>query len=248
MKAESSHAEPAAHNAHQQAYYAARRPGTMLPVPTAYARRHFAEAAQACALRAGDRVLELGAGMGRFTALYAEAGHAVTALELSPDLAAVGREALAAQPMRAAAEFRVGDALAPATDLHGGFEVVAGYFFLHHLPDLAAVMRAVRACLKPGGRYVFVEPNPLNPLYCLQITFTPSMSWKSERGIFAMRPARLAEAARAAGLVPDAVASTYGAVPGGIYNALARSGRERWPEVITPRALRPFVVFSGRLP
>ena len=230
-----------AHNAHQRAYYQARRPATMLPVPTPYATRHFEEAALAAGLAPADRVLELGAGMGRFSIQFAKRGHPLTVVELSPDLAGVCRDALAPHP---SAEVRVADALAPAEDLAGRFDVVAGFFFLHHLPSLDACFSGARRCLRPGGRFVFVEPNPLNPLYYFQITLTPGMSWKSERGIFQMRRPIIAEVAARCGF-SDIRARCYGAVPRGLYDRLAARGHERTPEYLVPRSLRPFVVFTG---
>ncbi|MFO1448374.1 MAG: class I SAM-dependent methyltransferase [Opitutaceae bacterium] len=231
----------AAHNAHQRAYYQARRPATMLPVPTPYATRHFGEAARAVALKSSDRVIELGAGMGRFSIQFAQHGCPLTVIELSPDLAEVCRDALAHTPN---AEVRVADALTPADDLTGRFDVVAGFFFLHHLPSLDACFAGARRCLRPGGRFVFVEPNPLNPLYYLQITLTPGMSWKSERGIFQMRHARISDTALRAGF-HDIRADYYGALPRGLYDRLARHGQERSLEPLVPRRFRPFAVFTG---
>ncbi len=233
--------DSSAHNADQRAYYQARRPSTMLPVANPYAKRHFDEAAQAVNLSPADRVLELGAGMGRFSIQYASLGCPLTVLELSPDLAGVCREALSSHTP---AEVRVGDALKPAPDLHGRFDVVAGFFFLHHLPDLKACLQAARDCLKPGGRFVFVEPNPFNPLYYLQITFTPTMSWRSEKGIFNMRHKVIVELASQSGFT-DINSTCYGALPRGLYNRMAGHGLERSPETITPRGMRPFVIFTG---
>jgi SAM-dependent methyltransferase len=213
----------------------------MLPVPTPYATRHFDEAARAVALLPSDRVLELGAGMGRFSLQFAKRGCTLTVVELSPDLAGVCREALA--PF-AGAEVRVADALAPADDLAGRFDVVAGFFFLHHLAGLEACFAGARRCLRPGGRFVFVEPNPFNPLYYLQITFTPTMSWKSERGILQMRHRRIAAVAARAGF-RDIRTGYYGSVPRGTYDWLAARGHERKPEALVPRGLRPFAVFTG---
>lgn len=232
---------PAAHNQHQRAYYQARRPASMLPVATPYATRHFDEAARASGLRPGERVLELGAGMGRFALQYARRGHPLVALELSPELAGVCSEALAPHP---AASVVVGDALAPGPGLNNDFDLVAGFFFLHHLPDLDACFAAVKSCLVPGGRFVFVEPNPRNPLYYLQITLTPSMSWKSEGGLLDMRLGIIRRAAERAGF-HFVTAEYYGALPRAPYDRLARLGWERWPEKITPRGLRPFVIFTA---
>ncbi|MBC8041616.1 MAG: class I SAM-dependent methyltransferase [Opitutaceae bacterium] len=230
-----------AHNTHQRAYYQARRPATMLPVTTPYATRHFEEAALAVGLKPADRVLELGAGMGRFSIQFAKHNHPLTAVELSPDLAGICRDTLSPHP---SAEVRVADAVAPTDDLIGRFDIVAGFFFLHHLPALDTCFDGARRCVRPEGRFVFVEPNPLNPLYYFQITLTPGMSWKSERGIFQMRHRVIARIAARAGFT-DIRAHFYGSVPRSIYNRLAVPGLERTPEYLVPRSLRPFVVFTG---
>lgn len=47
---------------------------------------------------------------------------------------------------------------------------------------------------------MFLEPNPLNPLYYIQVAVTPGMTWRGERGILQMRPREMAMAMRAAGL------------------------------------------------
>ena len=53
--------------------------------------------------------------------------------------------------------------------------------------------------VKPGGRIVFLEPNPFNLLYYLQILFTPRMTWSGERGIPNMRKSLVFEAMHTAG-------------------------------------------------
>ncbi len=42
-------------------------------------------------------------------------------------------------------------------------DVVHSWDFLHHVSDLNQVFSEIRRVLKPGGRYVAVEPNLLNP-------------------------------------------------------------------------------------
>ncbi|MCA8955456.1 MAG: class I SAM-dependent methyltransferase [Planctomycetes bacterium] len=42
-------------------------------------------------------------------------------------------------------------------------DVVHSWDFLHHVPDVNKAIAEVHRVLKPGGRYVAVEPNVLNP-------------------------------------------------------------------------------------
>jgi SAM-dependent methyltransferase len=227
----------------QADYYARRRPVRMLAVDTPYVRRHFAEAMQAVGLGAGERVCEWGAGMGRFSALFAQRGCALTAIELSPQLAAICRQNIGAQPQL---RVEVGDILEVTERLEPTHTLLAGFFMLHHLHDLEPYFRAARRLLLPGGRFVFVEPNPLNPLYLVQIICTPGMRLREESGIYRMWPSAIQRAAQAAGFTGFRT-RRYGFLPRAPYNLAARIGVERWPEYLTPEQLRPFQIFTARL-
>ena len=228
----------------QVRYFAARRPVRMEAVETPYVHRHFSEAAARAGLRDGETVCEWGAGMGRFSALFARRNCRLTAIELSPELAGICRETLAAVPH---ARLLEGDIREVAERLEPTFDLIAGFFMLHHLPALEPYFQVARRLLKPGGRFVFVEPNPRNPLYAVQITLTPRMRWREERGVYRMWPGAVQRAAGNAGFVDFAV-HCYGALPRGPYNLMARFGMERFPEKATPGPLRPFQVFTARKP
>jgi SAM-dependent methyltransferase len=43
------------------------------------------------------------------------------------------------------------------------FDVVHSWDFLHHVPDVKKAISEIVRVLKPGGRYVAVEPNIINP-------------------------------------------------------------------------------------
>jgi SAM-dependent methyltransferase len=56
--------------------------------------------------------------------------------------------------------------LSSATELpceDQSIDVVHSWDFLHHVADLSKVFGEIRRVLKPGGRYIAVEPNLLNP-------------------------------------------------------------------------------------
>ena len=120
-----------------------------------------------------------------------------------------------------------------------GFEAMVGYFMLHHLPELERYFRSAQRTLRPGGRMVFVEPNPFHPLYPVQIACTPGMRWQAERGIYQLTPKRLRRAAAAAGFSRVRI-RRYGSMPRAPYNWLARLGCERMPEPLLPAAVKPF--------
>ncbi len=232
------------HNLRQQAYYAQRKPVRMDVTDTPYVRLHFDRAAEACGLRPGESVLEVGAGMGRFTRIFAERGHAVTAVELSPVLAADCRTNLAKWSH---ATVLGADLLDAPRLLTQRFDVLAGFFMLHHLTCLDRHFAAVRSLLKPGGRCVFVEPNPWNPLYAVQVTCTPGMRWREEAGIYRMWPGMLRRAMTNAGLVGFGL-RRHGFFPRWLHNRCEEAGLNPWLEKLTPSGLRPFEVISAHAP
>jgi SAM-dependent methyltransferase len=222
----------------QRSYFARRRPIRMLARDTPYVRRHHAEVMAAAALPPGAKVCEWGSGLGRFSRLLLQDGLEVDAIELSPQQSAEARDALAGHD---GLTVHCGDVSDVLDGMQGGFDAMVGYFMLHHLPELDRYFRAARRALRPGGRMVFVEPNPFHPLYPVQIACTPGMRWRAERGIYQLTPGGLRRAANAAGFGSVRV-RRYGALPRAPYNWLARLRCERVPEPLLPGILKPFQV------
>lgn len=187
-----------AHNQAQLDYYrsAAGNP-RIRPAETPYVLRHVDRMIGFAGLTADDRILDVGCGMGKFTLPLIRRGLHVEGLDLSPALLEGFRQHL--RPGEEEVPLHCADVLEPPAALHGQFDVALGFFALHHFMDLTAAFRALRSLLRPGGRLAFLEPNAFNPLYYLQITFTPGMSWRSDRGIVAMRRSRLVDALQSAG-------------------------------------------------
>jgi 2-polyprenyl-3-methyl-5-hydroxy-6-metoxy-1,4-benzoquinol methylase len=183
------------HNEAQRAYFESREKATMRPADTPYVRRHVNEALAVAEAHAGERVIEVGCGMGRHTMLLARRGFQLEGLDLSEVLL---------QRLRAAGgaglPLHQGDVLDPPSGLRGRFDLVLGFFMLHHVDDLEGCFAGVASLLRSGGRAVFLEPNPLNPLYYVQIAITPGMTWAGDKGLVRMRPGPLSRAMRAAGL------------------------------------------------
>ncbi|MEY4581630.1 MAG: hypothetical protein RL701_6333 [Pseudomonadota bacterium] len=197
------------HNAVQRHYFESRPRPRMWPRRSQYLERHIDEALARLGPRPHARILEVGCGMGRYTLALQRRGVTVEGLDLSAAL--LERLRAFARP-GSAPVLHAGDLLAPPAALLGQFDAVIGFFVLHHVPDLCAGLAGVRALLKPGGRAVFIEPNAWNPLFCLQIALTPSMSFRAEQGIFDMRERPLAQAASAAGLSALAI-ERFGIAP-----------------------------------
>jgi SAM-dependent methyltransferase len=182
--------------------------------------------------------------MGRFTFLLRERGVAVEGLDLSPDLVARFREfdPCGSTPVHCA------DVANPPAELVGQFDAVVGFMTLHHMHDLAACMRSVARLLAPGGRVAFLEPNPYNPLYYVQIAATPGMSWRAERGMLRMRARVLRDALAAAGLVGFRL-RRFGFFPSFVTNrrrgAEFEDALERVPLL---DIVRPFQLFGASRP
>jgi SAM-dependent methyltransferase len=233
------------HRAKQQDYFDGDPDrASIRPVDSPYVRRHLAKGLAAAGLRAGDGVLEVGAGSGRFTRLMVEAGLKVHASELSPVLAeAIGMDL----------EGRLtGVSVCGIEDLADHLEEPAtaavGFFMLHHLYDLDDAFRGLARALAPGARVAFVEPNGWNPLFYLQVLLSPSMTWAVDGGIRHMRPGKVFGAMRGAGFV-DLECERYGVFP----PFLANTGPGRAIEAALERLPLPppcwaFQVFSGRIP
>ena len=74
------------HNRRQIRYFDPSLKRTMVPMGSCYLRRHVDESLHFADISPGERVLEVGCGMGRYTLLLAEQGVDVTWLDLSPVL------------------------------------------------------------------------------------------------------------------------------------------------------------------
>lgn len=204
------------HNDAQRRHFA-RRPESnprMQPVDSPYVDRHLDRLLRLADINLQDRILDVGCGMGKFTLPLMRRGYQVEGLDLSP----AQIERLAARlPEGADVALHCHDLLDVPVDLVGRFDVVTGFFMLHHLLDLEAAFRALHSYLRPGGKVAFLEPNALNPLYYLQITLTPGMSWKADKGVLSMTRGRLLRALRDSGY-SDVLVERSGMFPPAVVN------------------------------
>jgi 2-polyprenyl-3-methyl-5-hydroxy-6-metoxy-1,4-benzoquinol methylase len=95
----------------------------------------------------GGRVLDVGAGSGRFAIPLARRGYRVVALDVLPDVMTPIRRA--GLPI----EIVVADAGAVPESL-GEFDIVLAAHMLYHLDDIVAGVRALRERVRPGGLFV----------------------------------------------------------------------------------------------
>lgn len=208
---------------------------------TPYVHSHVDRAIAAGRFATSDALLEIGAGLGKFTLPLLARGFDVTANDLSPVLLERLRSA-SVRPVRTVAC----DVVEVERFVETRFNGIVGFFVLHHLVDFDGTFRALARVLEPGGRIAFCEPVAWNPLYYLQIALTPGMRFSGEPSLTAMRPGRILPAMRRAGLV-DARSQRYGYFPPFLKNTAAGDRLEQWMErqtwVPVPRA---FQVFTAR--
>jgi SAM-dependent methyltransferase len=113
-------------------------------------------------LRGGEKVLDVGSGLGQLSramARAAGAGGRVLGIERSPEqLAEAARQAREAGEENLV-EFRQGDALAlPLSEAEWGtFDVAHTRFLLEHVPQPLAVVQAMVRAVRPGGRIVLED-------------------------------------------------------------------------------------------
>ena len=185
------------HNLIQRHYYENSEKPHMVPRETRYLRRHVDKLLRFAGIFPGERVLEVGCGMGRYSLLLAQKGLLVEGLDLSPVLL---EQLRLFDGGRYNIPLHCADIVDHSPDLDGQFDAVVGFFVLHHLHNLPLCFEAITRLLKPGGRVVFLEPNPYNLLYYVQILVTPGMTWQGDKGITRMRPVPIFGAMQSAGL------------------------------------------------
>jgi 2-polyprenyl-3-methyl-5-hydroxy-6-metoxy-1,4-benzoquinol methylase len=126
------------------------------------ARKRGKAVAEAARLGIGISALEVGCGTGYFTKIFAGTGARITANDISPDLIAL------AQKQNPNVEFICAQfEELPQKPI---YDAVIGSSVLHHL-DLERALSSCITLLKPGGRFVFAEPNMLNPQVFAERTF-----------------------------------------------------------------------------
>jgi SAM-dependent methyltransferase len=232
------------HNRAQIEYFEHAGKRAMRPTPSPYVERQVEELVRFADLAAGERVLDVGCGMGRYTFPLAERGLQVEGLDLSQTLLDrlddfnAGRYDI---PLHCA------DVIDLPSTLGGQFDAVVGFFTLHHLHDLPASFAAMARLVRPGGRVVFLEPNPLNVLYYVQIVVAPGMTWQGDKGILKMRP-QTVFAAMANGGLGGLSMTRFGLFPPFLANRPWGSRLERTLERVGVwRSLLAFQLFRGDL-
>jgi ubiquinone/menaquinone biosynthesis C-methylase UbiE len=104
--------------------------------------------------RAPRRVLDVGCGTGFLALRFAELGHTVTGIDLSPQM--IDRARLKAERARQQIDFRVGDAAA-LDCVDETYDLVVARHVIWNLPDPERGIAEWLRVLRPGGRLVLIE-------------------------------------------------------------------------------------------
>ncbi len=118
------------------------------PEPYAWERRRALLLGE---VRAGERVLDLGCGAGRFLAALGEARAHPVGVELAQEAVDRARANVPGADVRL-----LEDDTIPAG--HGEFDLVWCSEVLEHIPDVGQALYEVRRVLKPGGRLLATVP------------------------------------------------------------------------------------------
>lgn len=112
------------------------------------------------------RILDLGCGTAYFTSLLTKFYTQVVGIDLSENMIQVAKNSLEHNKMKDGIEFVVADG-EYLPFIGGAFDVVLCLDLLHHVPDVASIIREMTRAIRKGGKVVSIEPNFLNPLYVL---------------------------------------------------------------------------------
>jgi SAM-dependent methyltransferase len=233
----------ARHNSYQQEYFARGELPRLEPAATPYVLRQVEKVFRTLGLAPGDRLLEVGAGLGRHAIPISQKGISVVASDLSQQLISQ----LEDNPDARHIDTLVCDMESISDQTEERFEYVAGFFMLHHLPDLKLAFASLRRALRPGARVAFCEPNAYYVPFYLQVLLTPGMTFRGEPSLSRMRPSCVFPAMESAGFEELGV-ERYGYFPplmaNNRFGCYVERGLERIP---LPKVCRAFQVFRGQL-
>ncbi|MFH0782543.1 MAG: class I SAM-dependent methyltransferase [Pseudomonadota bacterium] len=229
-------------NESQKEYYEHTPRQRMIPTNTPYVKRQIAHIVSSAAITPEMKILEVGCGMGRYTIPMWDQGIRVDALDLSDVLL---QRLLAYNTNNHPIKTICCDLHQPKPELFSQYDLVIGYFMLHHLADLTKALSETIKFLKIGGRAIFLEPNAYNPLYYLQIAFAAGMTWQGDKGVLQMRKGFVERCFDGAGF-NQFKCERFGFFPPCITNqAIGQRAENALEKVKILMYIRPFQLFSA---
>jgi ubiquinone/menaquinone biosynthesis C-methylase UbiE len=115
--------------------------------------RHFPQNA--------ETVLDLGCGTGFYFPLLAVHANELIGIDVCQSMLDQAQHTIDTRALANCRVLRSSAGELPIEDQ--SVDVVHSWDFLHHVEDVSKVFGEIRRVLKPGGRYIAVEPNLLNP-------------------------------------------------------------------------------------
>jgi 2-polyprenyl-6-hydroxyphenyl methylase/3-demethylubiquinone-9 3-methyltransferase len=157
---------------------------------------------------AGRRVIDVGCGGGLLAEAMARKGAIVTGLDLASDLLDVAK--LHALDAGVEVHYLLESAEAHATEHPGAYDIVTCMEMLEHVPDPAAVVRALGTLLKPGGHLFVSTLNRTLKSYAMAVVGAEYVLGLLPRGTHTyekfIRPSELRTWTGAAGLSVEDIA------------------------------------------
>ncbi len=231
------------HNQHQINYFELNDKKTMYPKESFYIMDQIQRLVEFSKITKEHNILDVGCGRGRYTIPLAKLGYKISGLDLSGKLLKQLAESV---PRDLNIPIYESDIINFSPALAGKFDVVVGFFTLHHMHDLRKCFFSIKKLLKTGGQAVFLEPNAFNILYYLQILLTPRMTWKGDGGIIKMRKNLISTLMQEAGFC-DFQIHRFGFYPPMIKNSAFGSASEKyWEKISFLKPFLPFQIFKVR--
>lgn len=106
-------------------------------------------------------ILDLGCGTAFYFPILSKHAQQVTGIDVCKPMLDQADKMIASRNLTNCKVLRSSAFEIPVED--HSIDVVHSWDFLHHVSDLNLVFQEIRRVLKPGGRFVAVEPNLLNP-------------------------------------------------------------------------------------
>ena len=108
-------------------------------------------------LKKGTKVLEIGCFVGELTKMVAYSNATIFAVDIAPKSITLAKTRIKKKNIT----FEV-DNIENSKFINNSFSAIFGNAILHHT-NLSASSLEIKRILKPGGKYIFFEPNLLNP-------------------------------------------------------------------------------------
>jgi len=136
-------------------------------------------------VRPGDACLDLGCGIGYFTiplaGLVGPSG-SVTAVDLQPEMLVGLRRR--AEKAGLLSRIRPHQADASGLPFEAAFDFALAFWMAHEVPDQGSLFHQIRTALKPGGRFLLVEPK----FHVRQAAFEKTVGLAEKTGFTKVKP------------------------------------------------------------